>query len=652
MAKSFYSKDTINIPRGKLVGQNGPGSLYVNTEGVSYTISAVDNWYSTKQKLNLDEYEINDSRLEKLLNVSHFREVPSYRDSYEVDNPINSDISIPISRFPLVHYCSSCGYLIRGRPGDTSKEFHCINCIARREFIQFPIVIACKKGHLDDFPFMDYVHRSTKIDNPNSHKVTISWSGKSSVLNWDLQCSCGAKHSLKGITGQSRNLNGKTPFQSEMNGVQCTGKKPWIGDSEDDNCDHAPEALLKNSLRVYETEMVSALSLSETNKDSDYSKYDQILTDEFNNLSGNIKEKDYDKLTVETSFSGKETSIIKKVNYVRRLQEVIVQTGFSRLSAVAEDEALTNANSGSSMLFSKSYHDWLPAKRLYGEGIFIEFNQDLLNEWASQKNVKERFVKLEKRIIENYKIDRFTSPIHVLIHTLSHSLISELSNLSGYSMTSTTEKLYFIDNNHYGLLLYVTDTDKDGTFGGLVRLAEEVEFKRIFNRAVQNLDWCSSDPVCSEIGENYGQGLGNTNGSACHNCAFVPNTSCPHRNCYLDRDFVGKTDAPTCITFDGQYSWFESKKNNKHEIEIIDPGVKFPYKDWDEAGAAYEKSTYYAENNWPIPNYTDGKVRIDKEVYSTKYYNDKTKQVVLYEGQMLSFIESATQENWQIIIEK
>ena len=65
MARYQNKKDVINIPRGKLVGYNGPGSMYVNTEGISYIISAVDKWYNSTQKVDLSHYKIHDSRLER-----------------------------------------------------------------------------------------------------------------------------------------------------------------------------------------------------------------------------------------------------------------------------------------------------------------------------------------------------------------------------------------------------------------------------------------------------------------------------------------------------------------------------------------------------------------------------------------------------------
>ena len=68
-----------NINRGKLVGENGPGSIYIDTEGISYLISSADEWYKNGININIDNLKINDLRLQQILNVDYFREVPIYK---------------------------------------------------------------------------------------------------------------------------------------------------------------------------------------------------------------------------------------------------------------------------------------------------------------------------------------------------------------------------------------------------------------------------------------------------------------------------------------------------------------------------------------------------------------------------------------------
>src|SRR5699024_3222608 len=495
---STFSRNEAEISKGKLIGQNGPGSLYVNVEGISYTISAADNWYTSKNMVDKESFAIQDSRLSGLLNVEKFYEVPEYIEEERKKDTTNKEIKIPMYRFPLAHYCSSCGYFQDFKSHDYLKEKHCNNCDSRKIFLQFPLVIACEKGHLSDFPYRDFVHRNKPFDS--SHKVKVMKVG-SSILEWILKCDCGAKHSLIGITGQAKESN-QTPFQKEMGGVQCEGEKPWANTfNHDEGCEHPPTAILRNSIGVYQAEIFPALLISE-NVNEDTVSIKEVIQDEFARLSLQIEEPDKNKLDVHKSFETSDNTIIKKVNRVNRLQELIVQTGFHRLSPSDEENSLQKARDYESpkLIFNDSMKkpSWYPAKKQFGEGIFIEFNENILQEWANLEAVKKRYSDIKDRTEDFYLQDKFKSPINIMIHTLSHTLIHELSKSSGYSITSIRERLYVEDGN-YGLLIYVTDTDKDGTFGGLVRLGNKENFEMILSKALRNMEWCSSDPVCFEI---------------------------------------------------------------------------------------------------------------------------------------------------------
>jgi hypothetical protein len=91
-----------------------------------------------------------------------------------------------------------------------------------------------------------------------------------------------------------------------------------------------------------------------------------------------------------------------------------------------------------------------------------------------------------------------------------------------------------------GLLIYTASGDSEGSLGGLVNQGEISNFKKLFEEALIEAQWCSSDPVCSDIGEEIGQGPNNVNGAACHNCCIVPETSCEEFNTLLDRNILLK----------------------------------------------------------------------------------------------------------------
>ncbi|MBW0764001.1 MULTISPECIES: hypothetical protein [Mammaliicoccus] len=612
----------IDIPRGKLVGENGAGSIYIDTKGISYLVSSVDNWYKHGEKIKNDEFKIRDSRLEKLLKVSHFREVPVYKQRKSQDESTNIKIEIPLQRFPRYHYCSDCGTIDNFQPASSIKKKPCLVCKKTKDFIQFPIVIVCENGHISDFPCFDFVHGTSKKNSLCKGEIKVLKEG-TSILNWKLKCiECGKTHSLNGVTGKTSET-GITPFQKEMNqGVMCWGNRPWSGpNNQDGKCGANPTAILRNSLNVYQPETISVLSLTDTTQNQ-VNSYTAILNEEFNALSKNTNDI---YLEIENSFENTNEAIIKKVNYVKKLEELVIQTSFQRLSPSNEEESLEKAKNldNGSLLFSNQEDeiDWYPAKKLYGEGIFIEFNKSVLDSWSNELSVNERFEKYKLRIQDDYLNQKFNTPISVLLHTLSHGLMKEFSKNSGYSNAAIREKLYF-QNGNYGLLIYVTDTDKDGTFGGLVRLAKQNLFNMNFNQMLKNMEWCSSDPVCFEIGENQGQGLNYSNGSACHNCSFVPSTSCSFRNCFLDRDYVFRKDSPCCIS--NYFSWFENVK-----IEVKDKGVSFPYDNWSDA-VAYDSSEFYLDNDFSTPDFMEGIVVIDKTEFIMKYYWEKENLIVLY----------------------
>ena len=95
-----------------------------------------------------------------------------------------------------------------------------------------------------------------------------------------------------------------------------------------------------------------------------------------------------------------------------------------------------------------------------------------------------------------------------------------------------------------GLLIYTAAGDSEGTMGGLVRMARPDNLRQVFSAALSNARWCSTDPVCMEVGRK-GQGPDSCNLAACHGCALLPETSCEEFNRFLDRGLViGTFDVP------------------------------------------------------------------------------------------------------------
>lgn len=246
---------------------------------------------------------------------------------------------------------------------------------------------------------------------------------------------------------------------------------------------------------------------------------------------------------------------------VTRLREVRASQGFSRLSPNELSPGEDDDQPGSFSVYGSGqkirprlvpadlgamppHSKWLPAIEVFGEGIFFTLNEGMLSEWESRDEVRKHIAVLAVRREHNASYLPVPSPRLVLLHTLSHLLIRQLSFDCGYSIASLRERLYSRDpggnGSMAGILIYTAAGDTEGTLGGLVRQGRLDRMLPSMLKALQNADWCSSDPLCRE---STGQGLYALNLAACHACSLLPETSCILSNRLLDRTLLlGNSD--------------------------------------------------------------------------------------------------------------
>jgi hypothetical protein len=276
---------------------------------------------------------------------------------------------------------------------------------------------------------------------------------------------------------------------------------------------------------------------------------DEIKREEYNYLvnSKNIQDP---KLNTTTKDIGdyKEGKFLKqyfdRIILLNRLKETQVLTGFSRF-----EPSMSDSNRREKMRMLKGDDpNWLPGKENYGEGIFIQFNQKKLEEWH------QRFNNSFSGQIARYnssdsarKDETYTRLPYIMLHTFAHLLIKRLCFKCGYGSSSLKERIYYESPNDNpgnpmaGILIYTASAGAEGSMGGLVRQGQEDFLGETVLEAISEAEWCSADPVCTDIGQNSGQGPANVNGSACHNCCLLPETSCEQFNILLDRATISGT---------------------------------------------------------------------------------------------------------------
>lgn len=573
------------LRRTQLITTFGSGAI-ADLPDYSVIIAATDNW---------KEYspELHDPNLEKLLGVSGFKEPYA---SANTDGEPKADI--PALRFPIWHFCPNCGRLMPYWGFGDEKGRTCKRC--HKNIVPSRFIAACVNGHLEDFPYKWWVHNGDLSDCPAKNandklKVTFSdeTGGLESII---ITCTaCGKSRSMAGSLsdgalkgyhcwgkrpwiGIKSDYNDPVPCEAEMRGLQRGASNvyfaqtasaltipPWssqlnqeieanwskITDIYEKNNSGEKLAGTINGLfynliyqgKYTEKEIKKAIDKwwDKKNTATEYTRQD-LYEDEYQMFCvGDYEQDDDYQFRIEsTEVADSIRKYIDDVILVKRLREVLALRGFRRIfpdSPDTEDPKFKGYHMDEDCVpLSQEKLDWLPAIEMLGEGIFIRLNENRLHEWEQKnENYYERMAKNLSK--SNVHCDNF-SPRYVLLHTLSHLLIRQLTIECGYSGAAIKERIYssYDDSiNMSGILMYTSTSDSDGSLGGLVRNGKTDAFERILMNALQDASWCSSDPVCIE---SKAQGYDSLNYAACHACALLPETSCEMRNCLLDRGAV------------------------------------------------------------------------------------------------------------------
>ncbi|MBP7508896.1 MAG: DUF1998 domain-containing protein [Prolixibacteraceae bacterium] len=528
-----------------LIRNQGIGSIITTLDNESYIIADIDYWEKNYFSLKEDRevFKFHNARLEDLLGVDYFLKPLNVQPIKQNKNMY----FIPVFRFPLWHYCPVCGEMkklpLRGRkiPYCTSTHIH------KKKIKLMPIwfVVACNNGHISDFPFDQWISHSEGCSK-SAIRLKVS-KNTTNITQTKVVCD---------ECNQSRNL----PNFSHPEELKCNGCRPWTGQMNEHHCESKVAIMPVHSNSLYYAKNISALLIEKKNED----KEEQFINEHYSNikskssdeliklaeLMGLDKEKliyyleskdktdilpeefmilNSNKIVNESSIAvipqqmdNRISNFFAKVNMVPFLTESVIFYGFQRLLDLKNPYICA---------ISKEFK-WLPGYENYGEGIFISISYEQLKlyfdicgmDYSSKMNLNQ-----------------------ILMHSISHMIIKELSFVSGYQITSIREKLYISDDSSpifmCGALIYTTSADKNGTLGGLCELAKKDKFTELVIESIKKILSCSLDPFCinnSMLLTNQKQSRDDyQNGeSACHHCLYLPETSCTEFNMNLDRGLI------------------------------------------------------------------------------------------------------------------
>jgi hypothetical protein len=223
---------------------------------------------------------------------------------------------------------------------------------------------------------------------------------------------------------------------------------------------------------------------------------------------------------------------------VSRLRTLTVQKGYRRL---------VGQNVGGAQLIDIGWRDqtgqvWYPGTEYLGEGIFLALDADDGWHFPMKGDSVDTWERTRSRARELYRSFLFRSdtadelhPVFVWWHTLSHLIIRAISRYSGYSSTAVRERIYLEESDgraRGAVLLYASQPGSEGALGGLVGLVPR--FGAILDAAWEGVLYCSNGHLCD--GNRFRPGA--HGGAACYGCAVISETSCEHRNLWLDRNLL------------------------------------------------------------------------------------------------------------------
>ena len=453
-------------------------------------------------------------------------------------------------------------------------------------------LLACRDGHLDDFPWHYFVHGGNSSCKKSTLRFFESGASLQTENLWVKCDACGASRSMAHAFGKA----GKENLPS------CRGRHPHL-DHFDEECDEEARAVLLGSTNSWFPITLSALAIPQANDplgqlvqdgweffedlDSEaavavavkmlkktgalpgidkYPASDIWAAIKAHRNGGDqetvgeadIKGPEWEVLTAANPpadyphFMSKKVGIptgfenrIARVLLLERLREVNALLGFTRVEA-PEESSDPNVRPQMAGL-ARFKPDWVPANQVHGEGIFIQFDEAALRMWEALVGV-QRVDGMLRAGHGGWRNSRHLDPNegypgirYAMLHTLSHLLIRELALECGYNAASIRERIYAdvsSANPQAGILIYTAAADSDGTLGGLVDLGKPENLGRLLRQALNRSKICSSDPLCSEHDPGKDRSL---HAAACHACGLVAETSCERGNRYLDRSLLVQT---------------------------------------------------------------------------------------------------------------
>jgi hypothetical protein len=600
----------------------GIGAI-IDLPNISVMVMGLEDWEPFLQ----DASEIKEERLlhsvRQLLGaqVRTLRSAPIIPDTDGFSaGPFDpsSQVGIPVAPFPRWMVCPYCRRLAPLSSGLFKLEPHLFrpdlvrychgNCNKKGKpptAVPARFIVACRNGHLDDFPWVKFVHKTDKTTCKWSLRL-YEFGASGEAADIEVRCeTCGASRRMSDA------------FRRDDNGLgPCRGRRPHLVDYVEGGCkdidgsDMRQVAMLQGASNSWFAIMLSALAIPKA-----VDPLSQLIEDQWTTLRqvqsqqniqllrslpqtplrdlaaytddqiwGAVQEKlsnyevddnddgiDADLKTPEWQVFSNPHSVQRtrdfqlrvakppkryaeyfdKIVLAERLREVRGLVGFTRIESPGDSDDPTDIPALRQVPLSRKSPRWIPASEIRGEGIFFHFSEDKIQEWLKSKGISEHegvFSEAHRR----WRMARGLEPVQdhdpgmrfVLLHSFAHALIRQLAVECGYTAASLRERIYSRapGSDEPAMAGVLIYTAAPDSEGTLGGLVSLGEPHTLERHLDQALDAMRLCASDPLCAEHHPYRDGTTlHGASCHACLFAPETSCERGNKYLDRTVLVPT---------------------------------------------------------------------------------------------------------------
>ena len=582
------------VRQSQIVTTFGPGAM-VDLLVDAVLVGGLDFWsYDRAFALpNIPEPRLRDAIVERFRQLGRelSQDHPFRAPPVGNDREPTKFAGVQVLEFPQWFVCQNtrCHALIRrdGLELKSQRYWHQCEREKKAECVPVRFAAACKRGHIDEFPWLAFVHEVQGGTRCASPSLTFEEGPTRDFNEIIIRCACGGRAKLNQVLGGLK--------------IHCRGERPWLGPEGKEECEEETRLLVRTASNSYFPQVVSALSIPDPAGEIEekvrtvwdvlknatkellpaFRQIDKVRiaiegiadevvlqvvkaihddkpvtqgplrTAEFKQFIASKPEAAGDLPPSGANFFARTAKVkdglpkgVGRLVVAHKLREVVAQIGFTRLEPVSPD-LQGEYDLGVKTAALGLTTNWLPASEIRGEGVFLQLDEIAVREWEDREPVKERAKELAAGYDEWMKTVEAPPPFpgvrFYLLHSLSHLLISAISLECGYAASALRERIYCgpsaKDPTPMAAILLSTGTSgTEGTLGGLVEQGRKL--RAHLQRAWDLGRLCSNDPVCSTHSPHEDHAERFLEGAACHGCLFVAECSCERFNRYLDRALV------------------------------------------------------------------------------------------------------------------